>query len=75
MLVEQLQDAVDDCVLGLGEEVWLREGGFRNAGAGILAAELGDDVVEVLLRAEALPASILPQWRQSPTCWRRSLLR
>jgi hypothetical protein len=33
----------------------LREGGLRNAGTGILAAELGDDVVEVLLRTEALP--------------------
>jgi len=33
----------------------LREGGFRDFGSQVLATELGDDVVEVLLRAEALP--------------------
>jgi len=54
VFVQQLQDVVDDRILGFGEEVRLREGGFRNAGAGILAAELGDDVIEVLLGAEAL---------------------
>ena len=55
MLVQQLQYVVDDRVLRLGEEVRLREGRFRNAGSGILAAELSDDVVKVLLRVEALP--------------------
>ncbi len=35
--------------------VRLREGGFRNTGAGTFAAELSDDVVKVLLGAEALP--------------------
>jgi len=54
VLVEQRQDVVDDRVLGLSQQVRLREGGFRNAGAGILAARLGDDVIEVVLRAEAL---------------------
>ena len=39
MRIERFQDAVDDRVLGLGEHVWLREGGFRNAGTGILAAK------------------------------------
>ena len=39
MRIEQFQDAVDDRVLGLGEQLWLREGGLRNAGTGILAAE------------------------------------
>ncbi len=42
MLVEQLQDVVDDCVLGFGEQVRLKEGGFRNAGTGSLAAKLGE---------------------------------
>jgi len=55
VLVEQLQDVVDDRGLGFGEEIRLREGGLRDAGTGILAAELGDDVEAVVLRAEALP--------------------
>ena len=55
MLVEQCQDVVNDRVLSLGEEVRLRKGGFRNAGTGILAGKLGDDVIEILFRAEALP--------------------
>ena len=38
-----------------GKEGRLREGGLRNAGPEILAAQLGDDVVEVVLRAQALP--------------------
>ena len=46
---------VDDLVLGFCQQVRLREGGLRNAGTGISSAELGDDVVEVLLCAEALP--------------------
>jgi len=37
--IEKFQDAVDDRVLGLGEQLWLGEGGFRNAGTEILAAE------------------------------------
>lgn len=36
-------------------QVRLRKRGFRNAGTEILAAKLGDDVVEVVFRAEALP--------------------
>ena len=55
MLVQQLQHVVDDRVLSLGEQVRLREGGLRNLRTGILAAELSDEVVKVLLRAEALP--------------------
>ena len=55
VFVQQLQDVVNNLVLGFSEEVWLREGGCRDTGAGILATELGDDVVEVLLRAQALP--------------------
>ena len=55
MLVEQCQDVVNDRLLSLGEEVRLRKGGFRNAGTGILAGKLGDDVIEILFRAEALP--------------------
>jgi hypothetical protein len=55
VLVEQFENVVDDLVLGLGEQVRLREGGLRNAGAGIFVAELGDDVVEVLLGTQALP--------------------
>ena len=55
VLVEQRENVVVDLVLGLGEQVGLRKGGLRNAGTGILAAELGDDVVEVLFRTEALP--------------------
>jgi hypothetical protein len=38
MLIEQFQDAVDDRVLGLDVQVWLREGSLRNTGTGILAA-------------------------------------
>ena len=34
--------------------VRLREGGIINAGTGILAAELGNDVVGVVLHTEAL---------------------
>ena len=52
--VQQCEDVVNDVVLGLGEQVGFREGRFRNAGTGIIAAELGDGVVEVLLRAESL---------------------
>ena len=59
MLVEKFENVVDDCVLGLGEEIRFREGGFRNAGTGILSAELGDDLVEILLRAEALALQYL----------------
>src|SRR5713101_6294015 len=33
----------------------LKEGGFRDFGSQVLATELGDDVVEVLLRAEVFP--------------------
>ena len=54
VLVQQCQDAVDNGVLGLSQRVRLREGGFRNASTGILAAKLSNDLVEVLLRAEAL---------------------
>ena len=54
MLVQQCEDVVDDCVLGLSQLVRLREDRFRNAGTGILPAKLGDDVVEVLLGAQAL---------------------
>ena len=40
MRIEKFQDAVDDDrVLGLGEQIWLREGGLRNAGRGIHAAK------------------------------------
>ena len=54
VLVQQLQDIVDDRVLGFRQQVRLRKGGLRDRRTGILAAEFGDDVVEVLLRAEAL---------------------
>jgi len=36
MLVEQFENVVDDRVLRFDEQVRLREGGFRNAGAGLL---------------------------------------
>jgi len=39
MRIERFQDAVDDRVLGLGEDIRFREGGFRNAGTEILAAK------------------------------------
>ena len=58
-----------------GEKVWLRESGLWNAGFGILAAGSGDDVVEVLLRAEALPFEHLHNRGESPTCWKWSLPR
>ena len=45
---------VNDHILCPGEEVWFREGCIRNLGTGILPAELGDDVIAVLLRAEPL---------------------
>jgi hypothetical protein len=53
MLVEQRENIFDDCVLGFGEEVRLMKGRFRNACTGVLEAKLADDVIEVLLRAEA----------------------
>ena len=37
MLVEQLQDVVDDCILGLRQQVRLRKSGLRNTSAGIIA--------------------------------------
>ena len=55
VLVEQFQDVVDDGVLRLSQEVRLREGGLRDSRMRILAAKLGDDVIEVLLGAETLP--------------------
>ena len=66
MLIEEFQYVVDDRVFGLGEQVGFREGGFRNTGAWILAAELGDDLVEVLLRAEALPFEYFHDGRDLP---------
>ena len=53
VLVEQFEYVVNDLVLSFGEQVRLGEGRLRNAGARILTAKLGDDVVEVLLRAQA----------------------
>jgi hypothetical protein len=44
---------VDDRALNLGEPVRFWEGRLRNAGMGILATKLGDDVVAIVLRAEA----------------------
>lgn len=55
MLVELFQDIDDDLGLGLAEEVRLRKRWLRDARTGILAAKLGNDVVEVLLCAETLP--------------------
>ena len=54
MLVEQFQDVVNDRVLDFGDQVRLSEGGFRDSRTRNLAAELSDDLVEALLRAEAL---------------------
>jgi hypothetical protein len=54
VLGQQFENVVDNRVLGFGKHVRLGEDGLRNAGAGIFAAKLGDHVVEVLLRAEAL---------------------
>jgi len=55
MLVQQLQNVADHLILGLGEEIRLRESSLWNLCTGIIAAKLGDDVVEGLLGAEALP--------------------
>lgn len=55
VLVELLQDIDDDLGLGLDEEVRLRKRRLRDARTGILAAKLGNAVVEVLLCAETLP--------------------
>ena len=41
MLVEQFENVVDARVLRSGEQVRLREGGFRNAGAGLLRRNSG----------------------------------
>ena len=46
VLVEQVQNIVDNRVLGFAEQIRPREGGLRNAGTGILAAKFGDAVVE-----------------------------
>ena len=54
------------CVLSVGEEVRLREGDLRNAGTGIHSAKFGDDVVEVVLRAEALPFEHFDNRRNLP---------
>ena len=54
MLVQQFKVVIDDRIFGPGEEVRLREGGLRDRRTGILAVEFGDDVVEVLLRAQVL---------------------
>ena len=67
MRVQQREDIVDDLVLGFGEQVRLRKGRLRDVCLGILQAELGDDLVEVLLRAEALVCSITSCHRQLPT--------
>lgn len=47
VLGQQFKNVVDNRVLGFGEQVRLGEDGLRNAGAGILAAKLDDDVIEV----------------------------
>jgi len=59
MLVQELQDVVDDCVLGFREEARFRKSLLRNLGTGILAADLGDDAVEVFFRTESLPVEHL----------------
>lgn len=74
MLVEQFKNVVDDRVFGLGEEVWLRKGGLRDVRSRVFSSKLGDDVVDVLRRAEALPFALPPSPR-SLTCWRWWLLR
>ena len=48
-LFSNSSDVVDNLILGLGEQVRLREGRLWITRMGILAAKLGDDVVEVLL--------------------------
>lgn len=67
MLVEQLQDVVDDCVLGFGEQVRLREGGFGNAGTGILAAKLGEVSRNGPAWCRDTSVQTLLQPRRSPT--------
>jgi hypothetical protein len=54
VLAEQFKHVVDDLVLSFGEKTRLRKGGLRNIDTGIRAAKLGDDLVEILFRAEAL---------------------
>ena len=54
VLVQQCEDVVGDVVLGLGEQVGFREGGLWYLSTRILRFKFGDDVVEVLLRAESL---------------------
>jgi hypothetical protein len=45
---------INELVLGIRQQIRVREGGIRNVGTGIRAAELREDVIEVLLRAEPL---------------------
>ena len=47
VLVQQFQHVVNDRVLSFHQQVRFWEGGFRNAGTGILAAEFGDDAGSV----------------------------
>jgi hypothetical protein len=54
VLSEQCEDVIDDRILRLRQQIGFREGCLRNFGMGILATKLGDDVLEVLLRAEPL---------------------
>lgn len=55
VLVELFQDIDDDLGLGFDAEVRLRKRWLRDPRTGILAAKLGNDVVEVLLCSETLP--------------------
>lgn len=55
MFVQDRENVVDDLVFGFGENVRLGEDSLGDSCAGGLAAELGDDVVEVLFGAYPLP--------------------
>ena len=55
VLVVLFQDIDDDLGLGFDAEVRLRKRWLRDARTRILAAKLGNDIVEVLLCAETLP--------------------
>ena len=65
LLVQQFDNIVDDRVLSLSKQVGLRDGRFRDLGAGILATELGDDIVRGLATYRGSSAPTLPQWWRS----------
>ena len=53
-MIQQFKNVVNNLVLDVSEQDGLRKDGLRDSSAGISTGKFGNDVVKILLRAEAL---------------------